>query len=333
MDKPLVTVAVLSFNSASTILQTLQSIYEQTYLNLELIISDDYSSDNTVTVCEDWVDRNKKRFYDVQILTIDHNTGTTANTNRAYHAAKGKWIKPIAADDLLKPEAIESYLIYCMNEGVEVCVSRLDYFGDHDRILQKEVCYSSFYKKYKTLTREKKYNLLLSECALPMPGMFISLDLIRKINYADESYAFSEEWPLYLKILSAGYDIPYISDRLVEYRCENGCLSIGASYDDSIKGKSYKAARKKVFEDGYRFYIEYRRPRLLSTHRYYEVWSQDVSYKIISINSKESKEFRDRVVLFFLRLVSPLTYKNVFNYINKVSSKEFMRKIKSSLKI
>ena len=49
-DNPLVTIGVLSYNSSKTILDTLDSAYKQTYNNIELIVSDDCSSDFTCSI-------------------------------------------------------------------------------------------------------------------------------------------------------------------------------------------------------------------------------------------------------------------------------------------
>ena len=55
-NQPLVSVPVITYNSAKFVLETLESIKAQTYQNIELVISDDCSTDNTVQICRDWVD-------------------------------------------------------------------------------------------------------------------------------------------------------------------------------------------------------------------------------------------------------------------------------------
>lgn len=64
---PLVTIAVVTYNSSQTILETLESVKEQTYKNIELIISDDCSSDNTTDICQKWLQKNAIFFSNVQI--------------------------------------------------------------------------------------------------------------------------------------------------------------------------------------------------------------------------------------------------------------------------
>ena len=81
--QPLVTVAVIAYNSSKTVVETLDSIKNQSYQNLELIVSDDGSTDDTVTVCENWIANHQARFIRTELITVAKNTGTSANINRA----------------------------------------------------------------------------------------------------------------------------------------------------------------------------------------------------------------------------------------------------------
>ena len=92
---PLVSVVVITYNSAQYVLETLNSIKEQSYSNIELIISDDCSKDKTVEICRDWLAKNKEKFVRTELITVEKNTGTSANINRGIKASKGKWIKSI----------------------------------------------------------------------------------------------------------------------------------------------------------------------------------------------------------------------------------------------
>ena len=98
--KTLVTIGVLAYNSAKTILETLDSIALQTYDNIELIICDDGSTDNTLVVVKTWLKEHVSNFYRTEIVTVNQNTGTPANCNRLLKHSNGEWLKMIAADDL-----------------------------------------------------------------------------------------------------------------------------------------------------------------------------------------------------------------------------------------
>ena len=59
---PLVSIIVITYNSSKYVLETLESAKAQTYQNIELIVTDDCSNDNTVEICRKWIEENKERF-------------------------------------------------------------------------------------------------------------------------------------------------------------------------------------------------------------------------------------------------------------------------------
>ena len=97
-DQPLVSIVVITYNSSKYVLETLESAKEQSYQNLELIISDDCSFDDTVAICRNWIAKNKERFVRIELLSVDKNTGIPANCNRGVKVAKGEWVKLIAGE-------------------------------------------------------------------------------------------------------------------------------------------------------------------------------------------------------------------------------------------
>ena len=105
-----VSVVVITNNSVKCIIDTLESVKEQTYKNIELIVSDDGSTDETLTLVKEWLDINEGRFTHNSIVESEINTGITKNCNRGTKVAIGKYIKLIAGDDLFhlkKPPSLK----------------------------------------------------------------------------------------------------------------------------------------------------------------------------------------------------------------------------------
>lgn len=219
---PLVSVRVITYNSSKTVIETLDSIKNQTYKNIELIISDDCSPDNTVEVCEAWLAENKDRFVRTELLTVPKNTGTAANINRAIRACHGEYVKGIAGDDILDPECIS---INMNNIGDAVmAVSDLIYF-DGDKILpapfDSKILYALTH-----LTRKERVKLYSRTLAFfNPPTQFSSKQLTEKVGMFDENATVLEDIPFYFKVFDSDCKIEYIQQITVRYR------SSGISHD------------------------------------------------------------------------------------------------------
>ncbi|AVH64259.1 glycosyltransferase [Nostoc sp. 'Peltigera membranacea cyanobiont' N6] len=103
LHKPLVSICIPTYNGEIFIAEAINSVLCQTYPNIEIILSDDNSTDRTVEIAESF---NQKLSFDFSIL--EHSQyGLAQNWNFCISQAKGKYIKFLFQDDLLEPTAIE----------------------------------------------------------------------------------------------------------------------------------------------------------------------------------------------------------------------------------
>lgn len=100
----LVTVAIPTYNRGATFLrETIDSVLAQTYKHLDILISDNGSTDNTEAVCEEYVKRDPRIRYVRQTVNI----GPTANFNALHREARGDYFAQLCDDDLLAPTFVE----------------------------------------------------------------------------------------------------------------------------------------------------------------------------------------------------------------------------------
>ena len=222
----IVSVIVLAYRSASTIVQTLESIKNQTYTQIELIVADDLSPDNTVEVVSQWIEENKSALYDAKLVTTSVNTGIPGNINRALKVTSGKYVKIIAGDDYMSREAIAEYTAFCESNPKKVPIAEVHLFSDEDVTAQFpqvqtycEKCYEFAKKDY-----EEQYHML---------GEY------------EESYRWFEDYPMNLKIMHAGYGFGLIQKELVYYRMST--TSITASAQLRLKKAELALFRKQRF--------------------------------------------------------------------------------------
>ena len=103
----LVSVLIPAYNHEKYVQETIKSIINQTYQNIELIIVDDGSKDSTWQKIQELKDECEKRFVRVHFETKE-NEGTCKTFNRLLDLSQGEYVYFIASDDMAKPEAIET---------------------------------------------------------------------------------------------------------------------------------------------------------------------------------------------------------------------------------
>ncbi|MEY8758573.1 glycosyltransferase family 2 protein [Chryseobacterium tongliaoense] len=209
MEQPLVTVVVVSYNHAGYIKECLDSIKNQTYKNIQLIVGDDASPDNSVEVFEQWLLENN---YPAEKNFHSKNTGLAEMLNECIQLTKGKYIKLIAADDYLHPEFLEKTVhtlenkdetfavafsgAYIVNEDKSV----IEYYGNFD-----------FYKdeyQFRKLERTRNF----------VPGLSALIKtkaLIETGPYNKE--ILLEDYDKWLKI-NENYFFAFIPENLAYYR-------------------------------------------------------------------------------------------------------------------
>lgn len=107
MEKDLVSIIMPSYNTASYISDSINSVINQTYKNWELIIVDDCSNDNTDEIVNKVLKDKRIKYFKNR-----KNSGAAISRNRALREAKGKWISFLDSDDLWIPEKLEKQISF-----------------------------------------------------------------------------------------------------------------------------------------------------------------------------------------------------------------------------
>ena len=214
----LVSCWVVCYNSAATVVETLESIKSQTYQNIELIVSDDCSKDDTINICRDWLDNNKERFIRTELLTVDKNTGVAGNCNRAIQACHGIWLKGCAADDALLPNCVEDYVNFVIIKSEARWVA--SEIRRYKETFEEKNCLSRHYVSTRDLydlAVEDQIIRISKENTIPAMSLFCQLSLINEIGGYDTTYSF-EDYPFNITVLEKGYKCYFMDKETVAYR-------------------------------------------------------------------------------------------------------------------
>jgi glycosyltransferase involved in cell wall biosynthesis len=101
-ESPLVSVCIPTYNYARLVARAVESALAQTHPNLEVLLIDDASTDDTAAVAERFADDKRFRF-----IRNERNVGLFANFNRCFELSAGEYVKILCADDWLHPRSVE----------------------------------------------------------------------------------------------------------------------------------------------------------------------------------------------------------------------------------
>lgn len=249
-DLPLVSIGVLTYNSSKYVIETLESIKMQTYANIELIVSDDCSTDNTVEICQKWIEENKDRFVRTELLTIDHNTGVSANCNRLEATYSGEWIKGIAGDDIMLPDAILHYINFVnINPKYYFIFARIEAFGENEEINNLYNTKNIFDFTFFNLDKKGQYEkLVLEDAHIPAPTFFYNRAELNKLQIKyDERIPLVEDEPKWINLLKKGAYLNFLDEVTIKYRVGHSESLSANGGKSQVSIKQYESYRRHFF--------------------------------------------------------------------------------------
>lgn len=288
----LVSVIVATYNCDRFVETTLNSVFLQTYLDLELIVTDDGSADQTNTIVDRWIEEHKDRFINVVHVCSDKNTGVTANYQRGLEKATGEWVKCLDGDDLLFPDAIATYLQYS-NEHPDIKI----FYAGEKLMDDNSVCYQDqpVVLQGNTANEQMLFLLKIRLLGLCTTTNFFNRELFVSFGGFDARYPMYQDGPLFLHFLSRGYALGALDAYTIKKR-ENPTSLMHTANPVMVENIS------RCIFDFSKYYL-----RRGMVFHYYNAW---LTYWI-SKNSKKS--IRHKWLGYALRCFDPVNAKRKWN--------------------
>lgn len=224
---PLVTVCVPSFNHARYVVQCLESISKSNHENLELVIIDDGSSDNSAAIISEWLGANSFRFNKI-VFKVQSNSGICVTLNRLVKEASGEYLAFIASDDKMIADGISKRIHELKSNPEWMAV-----YGDcrlidsNDQFISNSAIVFLYKANIKALLQK---NLIARELILnwsvPGPGFMARVECFnptKGIGLYNENIPF-EDRDFYLRLLSRKA-LGFINTPVAEYRIHDKNVS------------------------------------------------------------------------------------------------------------
>lgn len=213
--QPLVSVVIPCYNHENYIEDSIQSILNQTYSRIELIIIDDGSKDQSVVKIQAMLPVCEQRFERVYFNTRP-NKGLCATLNEALALCRGKYVSFIASDDMMLAHKTQLQVDYLeQHPDVTGVFAGIELIDAHNQVVGKRV------------SERTEYcfdDILLNLHDLPtLTQMFYLRDIIEIGGY-DESVKI-EDWYMLLKLTKNHKILKYISETVCQYRIHDESFS------------------------------------------------------------------------------------------------------------
>lgn len=202
IKEPLVSIVTPSFNQGKFIEETIKSILNQTYKNIEYIIIDGGSTDDTLSVVNKY--RNQ-----IDIIIHEKDKGQTDALNKGFRLAKGELVGWINSDDILYPDCVEKIVeLYGEQpEGAIFYSSQSNFINERGKII-----------KLKILEIPNRRYLLNQNYSIIQQGSFYSSTIVRKCNYLNDKLNYCMDLDLWLRLLEYGSIHSYKTKPLAAFR-------------------------------------------------------------------------------------------------------------------
>ena len=226
---PLVSVIVPIYNSEEFITETIESIINQSYKNLEIILINDGSTDNSKQICRKYLAK------DSRIIYIEkENGGVVAARNDGIAKATGEYILPVDSDDIIEKTYIEKAVdIITKNDKIGIVYCKAEFIGAKTG--------------YWDLPEFTIANILKDNCIFAT-ALFKRTDWIKVGGYKEYVKNSTEDYDFWLSLIENGSKVYRIPEILFKYRIRENSRSTKAQYDKAAIIKFHK----QLYQDNFR---------------------------------------------------------------------------------
>jgi glycosyltransferase involved in cell wall biosynthesis len=207
---PLVSIVVPSYNHEKYIQETIESIVNQTYDNIELIVIDDGSKDNSPQIIQ-----KLSQKYGFEFIHRP-NKGLSATLNEGIKLSKGKYWSVCASDDVLTHDKIDRQVRFMENNpDYGMCYGKVVLFNEKGLNTPLNIKYSRGGWIFDDLIKGRFW--------IPAVSNLIKKDVFLDVGYYDEEL-WVEDWDMWVRI-SHKYQIGFINEYIAKYRQHGSNIS------------------------------------------------------------------------------------------------------------
>jgi glycosyltransferase involved in cell wall biosynthesis len=230
MSQPLVSIICLCYNHEQFIREALDSVLAQTYTNLEIIIVDDSSTDNSTAIIKEYL----RLYPQLKFISTGENIGNCAAFNKGWRSSNGEFIIDFATDDILLPDRVEKQVkaFQALDEKYGVVYTDALYINDQSQSIKHH------YKRDKNgqlasfAPSGDIFKELLSKYFICPPTMMMRRSVFDELNGYDEALAYED------------FDFWVRSSRIFKYSYLDAVTTKRRVHNTSLSKSFYKSGSR-----------------------------------------------------------------------------------------
>lgn len=211
------------YNSEKYLMQTIETVINQTYKNWEMILVDDCSTDESANIIKQYSAKDSR----IKYYKLKENSGAAVARNFALENSTGRFIAYLDADDLWKKDKLEKQMNFMLNNNYAfTCTSyeKIDEKGESkDKIIK--------------MPQKVNYNLYLRNTIIQTVGIMVDTKIIDKQLLIMPNIRRRQDAATWCQLLKNNYDCYGMDDVLAYYRVVSNSLS--SNKLKAVKGTWY----------------------------------------------------------------------------------------------
>src|SRR6185437_10074009 len=215
--EPLVSVTILAFNHGKYIRQAIQSVLEQTHHDLEVVVVNDGSTDNTAEVLNRIADPRVRIFHQA-------NMGPSMAANRALSECRGKYVAIMAGDDLLPPNRIDRQLGEYLKGGSRILFAQAEFIDDEGNPSNTDRYHTNLTPAMGRAAVLRR--LFEGRAPAFILTLFTEASILKGLGqYCDPALYQMQDSELLIR-LAKKYEFCYLNEKLYRFRLRRGDLNL-----------------------------------------------------------------------------------------------------------
>lgn len=228
------------YNAERFISATIESVIAQSYVNWEMIIVDDSSTDRSVQVAYEYASRDSR----IQVVELDENSGAAVARNTGIEKATGRYIAFLDSDDLWKPLKLEKQVAFMQQSGTAFSYSAYDVLDNTGQTKAKFVAPETL--TYTDLLKTNSIGCLTAMYDTERLGK-VFMPLVRR----------RQDLGLWLKILKRVPEAKGLDEALAQYRVHSDSMSADKWKSAQAQWKIYRQVEELSLLQSARYFVFY----------------------------------------------------------------------------